>query len=281
MKEYNAFQENNIAIPPVSNRKIWRWDSDYFTNPFNSQREIIPSYFDAPYPSSEFVLNGPLSTNGLTILDANYSTVNKNLDVSSFLYLNPGIYSYLTTQKHLFSSEHIRKIWGDTASLAIVDRINFKHAVEIATYERKSENSLITIKKKYIYSPDSNLLDPTKHEWKISGNLLVMGAAPGTPVTAIIYPFATNDISQFYFLPEFPAANIIISGLQVSDYTIDNLLGIIKIPKSLNLSSINISYTSLPMVTYVPQSGILDYAKLDFTPIDDNNYFVTISAATN
>lgn len=276
MKEYNAFNETVNILRANKNKDIWRWSINNPVDPSDYQKTFLPSYYDAPYPNPEFVLDGPLTEDGLRIIQSGYETKTSALNVIPVVGLNPSKFSLNIRTKNLFDSEHRRILWPEASSLILTERPDFTKDIEISTYGWDTITLTIVPINKWKYSPDSNLGDVGKREWKLSNLTIQLPANPVKSITTKLYPRFESDTHFLYLLPEFPVRNLVIT--EGYAYSVDQLRGIIFIDKNLVPNGITLDYDAVPLCNYVPESAVLDYTKLFFMPFTDGQYFITLSS---
>lgn len=112
MKEFNSFEENNPQIKNKATIKpYWKWDRFQFIDPANFEAGVIPSYYDAPLPDKNFVLNGPVSKQSLKVLSSGFISFDSSRLLQSTIDLTPGRYSVDGKSKTLFPSEARKTIF--------------------------------------------------------------------------------------------------------------------------------------------------------------------------
>jgi len=274
MKEFNSFEENNPQIVNKTNiNPFWKWDRFQFIDPADFEAGVIPSYYDAPLPDKNFVLNGPVSKSSLQVSSSGFISFDSSKSLQSVIHLTPGRYSIDGKSKTLFPSEANKIIFPDADTLTLAGALNNSILPELATYTW--ENGIIVIKNKWAYQPGSDLSETSIREWRMTGNNIEVPQDP--TVTHVDIPIAQSSIlgtDDIFLLPEFPVVGFSIS--EAYEYTLDAFNGIIYIPTSEGASAITASYDTSPLFSYLPKASLTDKTRLNFYTEKTNDYFLTI-----
>lgn len=274
MKEFNSFEENN---PQIKNKIIinpyWKWDRFQFIDPADYEAGAIPSYYDAPLPDKNFVLNGPVNSKNLKVLSSGFVSFDSTRSLQSVIYLKPGQYSINGKTKTLFASETNKQIWPAADTLTLTSKINNSILPELATYTW--ENDIIVIKNKWIYRPATDLAVSLIREWRITGNDIELPQDPRvTYVNTVLKPSGSLGNADIFLLPEFPVVGFTIS--EAYAFTLDALNGIIYVPVSEGASLLTASYDTSPLFSYLPKTSLSNRTRLHFYTEKTNDYFITI-----
>lgn len=249
--------------------KNWQWN----TNPFFEQgNNGIRTYYDAPQPSKEYIINGNIN-----------QTVNIESLTDTEAVVTPGQYSVNADTRILYPSQHIAII-PTTGNEVVPLYADLRYIPILSTY--KHYNRSIVYANKWNYWPGS--VTGMDHKWTIDSihNTLIRTLHPNT-YTNLVITKESNVSGDYdiYLLPEFPAVNVTVGQFvltpeegQHNQYFLDQTKGCISIDRRYSASTISVSYTSCPLFTYVPKQAILTNTSLPVSHLtDDGIIYLTTS----